>query len=58
MDGTRGRVCDPSCKSGDPYGTKGCSAKKGRYGSDCRVCYIDLEKALAYDDSSGERAIM
>lgn len=56
-DGTRGRVCDSSCATGDPYGTNGCGAKQGRYGEYCRVCYYDLDKALKQDDPDN-RAIM
>eukprot|EP00752_Nemacystus_decipiens_P007288 g6521.t1 len=45
-DGTKGRVCDSSCEDGDPYGTKGCAAKRGKYGPHCRACYNDVELAL------------
>ncbi|CAN0034024.1 unnamed protein product, partial [Hapterophycus canaliculatus] len=45
-DGTKGRVCDISCESGMPYGTLGCSAKGGKHGLLCRLCYNDVTKAL------------
>lgn len=50
-------MCDPSCKTGDPYGTKGCGAREGRYGEDCRVCYNDVARAIK-NDGDVERAIM
>ncbi|CAM9900657.1 unnamed protein product, partial [Ectocarpus fasciculatus] len=56
-DGTRGRVCDPNCSSPNVYGTKGCAAKGGIYGEDCRVCYNDVDRALK-QDSPDNRAIM
>ncbi|CAM9900724.1 unnamed protein product [Ectocarpus fasciculatus] len=56
-DGTRGRVCDPNCSSPNVYGTKGCAAKGGIYGDDCRVCYNDVDRALK-QDSPDNRAIM
>lgn len=56
-DGTKGRVCDSSCESGDPYGTKGCNARQGRFGLDCRVCYYDVVRAMK-NDSGDDRAIM
>ena len=56
-DGLRGRVCDPSCADGDPYGTNGCGARQGRFGNWCRVCYVDRDRALANDDPV-DRAIM
>ena len=48
-DETRGRVCDESCETGDPYGTRGCGAREGRYGENCRVCYYDLSLAVRKD---------
>ena len=56
-DGTRGRVCDLSCESGDPYGTKGCGARQGRYGANCRTCYNSFDKAHQ-QDTPEDRAIM
>ncbi|CAM9959055.1 unnamed protein product [Pylaiella littoralis] len=57
QDGTKGRVCDTTCATGEPYGTHGCSAKNGMYGLFCRVCYNDITKALK-NDSPDNRAIM
>ena len=45
-DGTEGTVCDVSCSTGEPYGTYGCSARDGEFGTNCRVCYIDMDKAM------------
>ena len=56
-NGFRGRVCDPSCADGIPYGTNGCNARDGRHGPNCRVCYNDEARALANDDLD-DRAIM
>ncbi|CAB1117190.1 unnamed protein product [Ectocarpus sp. CCAP 1310/34] len=56
-DGTRGRVCDLSCKTGEPYGTYGCAAKSRKYGLSCRRCYNDVAKALK-KDTPEHRAIM
>eukprot|EP00903_Cladosiphon_okamuranus_P014588 g13529.t1 len=56
-DGTKGRVCDISCDSGEPYGKKGCSAKGGKYGMFCRVCYNDMRRAMQADRPD-DRAIM
>lgn len=56
-DGTRGRVCDETCKDGDPYGTLGCRAKKGKYGNYCRACYNDRDKAIE-NDTADNRAMM
>ena len=56
-NGFRGRVCDPSCVDGIPFGTNGCGAREGRHGDLCRVCYIDVDRALANDDPV-DRAIM
>ncbi|CAN0355474.1 unnamed protein product [Ectocarpus sp. 6 AP-2014] len=56
-DGTKGRVCDLSCKTGEPYGTYGCAAKSRKYGLSCRRCYNDVAKALK-KDTPGNRAIM
>lgn len=58
-DGTKGRVCDASCEDGTPYGTKGCGAKRGKYGPHCRACYHDVELALVMAVSGDENpAIM
>lgn len=57
-DGTKGRRCDSSCETGAPYGTKGCHAREGKYGPDCRVCYYDVERALAQIEIYGEPGIM
>ena len=58
-DGTKGRVCDTSCEDGDPYGTKGCGAKRGKFGPNCRACYNDVELALVMAVSGDENpAIM
>ena len=56
-NGFRGRVCDPSCADGVPFGTNGCGAREGRHGDLCRVCYNDVDRALANDDPV-DRAIM
>ncbi|CAN0427803.1 unnamed protein product [Ectocarpus sp. 12 AP-2014] len=56
-DGTMGRVCDVSCKTGEPYGTHGCAAKSRKYGLSCRRCYNDVAKALKRDRPE-RRAIM
>lgn len=56
-NGFRGRVCDPNCEDGIPYGTNGCGAREGRFGVLCRVCYNDVGRALANDDPDN-RAIM
>ncbi|CAM9966819.1 unnamed protein product [Ectocarpus sp. 6 AP-2014] len=56
-DGTKGRVCDLSCKTGEPYGTYGCAAKSRKYGLSCRRCYNDVAKALK-KDTPENRAIM
>lgn len=56
-DGTRGRVCDATCESGEPYGSRGCNAKSGIYGPLCRACFNDVDKAMA-KDTSDSRAIM
>lgn len=56
-DGTRGRVCDLSCKTGEPYGTYGCAVKSRKYGLSCRRCYNDVAKALS-KDTPEHRAIM
>ncbi|CAN0343563.1 unnamed protein product [Ectocarpus sp. 12 AP-2014] len=56
-DGTKGRVCDSNCSSPNVYGTKGCGAKQGIYGADCRVCYNNVDRALK-QDSPDNRAIM
>ena len=56
-NGLRGRICDPTCKDGNPYGTKGCGAKGGQFGDLCRVCHIDENKALK-NDGRVHRAIM
>ena len=50
-------MCDSSCESGEPYGKKGCSAKNGKYGMFCRVCYNDIGKAQR-NDRPGDHAIM
>lgn len=55
-DGT-GRVCDPSCEKGDPFGKNGCEADGGVYGIYCRVCYNDLATAQL-NDNPEDRAIM
>lgn len=52
-----GRVCDLSCKTGEPYGTYGCAAKRRKYGLSCRRCYNDVTKALK-KDTPEHRAIM
>ncbi len=52
-------MCDNSCETGEPFGTKGCSAKTGKYGPNCRACYIDVELALEMADADDENpAIM
>ncbi|CAB1119417.1 unnamed protein product [Ectocarpus sp. CCAP 1310/34] len=56
-DGTKGRVCDSNCSTPNVYGTKGCGAKQGIYGADCRVCYNNVDRALK-QDSPDNRAIM
>ena len=56
-DGTKGRVCDLSCESGEPYGTLGCEARQGRFGANCRACYNDVTKARR-QDTPENRAIM
>ena len=56
-NGFRGRVCDPTCADGDPFGTNGCGARQGRFGELCRVCYNDVDRALANDEPDN-RAIM
>lgn len=53
-DGKKGRVCDASCEEGDPYGTKGCGAKRGKYGAHCRACYHDVKLALLMAVSDDE----
>lgn len=55
-DGT-GRICDETCEDGNPYGTLGCDVDNGKYGPNCRECYIDVDEALEAD-SPGDRAIM
>ena len=56
-DGDIGRVCDTTCKDGDPYGKLGCSALDGLYGNYCRVCYNDMDLARE-NDTEDDRAIM
>lgn len=56
-NGLRGRICDATCADGIPNGTNGCNAREGRFGSLCRVCFVDMERALE-NDSPGDRAIM
>ena len=56
-NGFRGRVCDPSCADGVPFGTNGCGAREGRHGENCRVCYFDMDRAIS-NDAAGDRAIM
>ena len=56
-NGFRGRACDPSCADGIPYGTNGCNARDGRHGPNCRLCYIDEDRARSNDDPD-DRAIM
>ncbi|CAM9840562.1 unnamed protein product [Scytosiphon promiscuus] len=56
-NGTKGRVCDSSCETGEPYGKLGCSAKQGQYGRFCRTCYNDIDLAMAAD-TADDRAIM
>lgn len=55
--GSTGRACDDTCGDGDPYGTLGCGAADGAYGSLCRFCYNDVELALGAD-SHDDRALM
>lgn len=55
--GTMGRACDATCEHGDPFGTLGCNAKDGSYGTLCRTCYYDVDTALA-QDTRDNRAIM
>lgn len=64
---TTGRVCDPSCADGDPYGTLGCAAgadygdlgyfSTEDFGPYCRVCFVDTDAALTAD-TPDNRAIM
>ena len=56
-NGFRGRVCDPSCADGVPFGTNGCGAREGRHGDLCRACYIDVQRAQN-NDGPDNRAIM
>ncbi|CAN0527386.1 unnamed protein product, partial [Ectocarpus sp. 12 AP-2014] len=56
-DGTRGRVCDANCSRRDVYGTLGCGTKDGAYGTECRACYNDGDKAHK-QDTPENRAIM
>ncbi|CAM9319802.1 unnamed protein product [Ectocarpus sp. 12 AP-2014] len=56
-DGTRGRVCDANCSTPDVYGTRGCNAKQGSYGEECRACFNDVDKARK-QDTPENRAIM
>lgn len=52
-------MCDSSCEDGDPTGTKGCGAKRGKFGPHCRTCYNDVELALVMAASGDENpAIM
>ena len=55
--GFRGRVCDPSCADGIPFGTNGCGTRDGRHGPNCRLCYNDDARARSNDDPN-DRAIM
>ena len=50
-------MCDPTCATGIPFGTNGCGTREGRFGDNCRICYIDVERALANDEPDN-RAIM
>eukprot|EP00903_Cladosiphon_okamuranus_P008109 g7816.t1 len=63
---TTGLVCDETCETGDPYGTLGCAAGASYgelgyigddYGGLCRVCFNDVDTALAAD-TDDDRAIM
>ncbi|CAM9403327.1 unnamed protein product [Ectocarpus fasciculatus] len=56
-DGTRGRICDANCSTPDVYGTRGCNAKQGTYGEECRACFNDVDKARK-QDTPENRAIM
>ncbi|CAM9611334.1 unnamed protein product [Ectocarpus sp. 12 AP-2014] len=56
-DGTTGRMCDPTCENGDPYGVLLCDTKSGQYGSNCRYCFNDVDRAMKFD-SPDNRAIM
>ncbi|CBJ28689.1 hypothetical protein Esi_0117_0079 [Ectocarpus siliculosus] len=56
-DGTRGRVCDANCSTPDVYGTRGCNAKQGTYGEECRACFNDVDKARK-QDTPENRSIM
>ncbi|CAM9138496.1 unnamed protein product [Ectocarpus sp. 12 AP-2014] len=56
-NGTRGRVCDANCSRRDVYGTLGCGTKDGAYGTECRACYNDGDKAHK-QDTPENRAIM
>ena len=55
--GFRGRVCDPSCADGVPFGTNGCGTREGRFGGNCRLCFNDEDRARSNDDPAS-RAIM
>lgn len=52
-------MCDTSCETGEPYGTKGCAAKSGKFGPHCRACYNDVDLAIEMADLDEENpAIM
>ncbi len=52
-----GRLCDPSCEDGNPFGTLGCNTEDGTYGPYCRACFYDTGMALE-EDTHDDRAIM
>lgn len=57
-NGVTGRICDDTCSTGE-FGYKGCSAKNGIFGTNCRECYVDPYQAYEEDDiEHNERAIM
>ncbi|CAM9552037.1 unnamed protein product [Ectocarpus sp. 4 AP-2014] len=56
-DGTKGRVCDANCSTPDVHGTRGCNAKQGIYGEECRACFNDIDKARK-QDTPENRSIM
>ena len=49
-------MCDPSCETGESWGTNGCNAKQGQFGRYCRVCYNDED--LARSRSTAENPVI